>query len=307
MWGWKKYVPVAKRRAQAKSKINRLQKKGEVIEPVEVQGRSIAKKFWGKKWCEHIETFSDFENRLPRGRTYVRNGSVCHLRIREGLIEALVIGSSLYTIEIKIKTLSERHWKLVKERCSGQIGSLLEVLTGKLSDHVMEVVADPQEGLFPSGKEISFGCNCPDWADMCKHVAAVLYGIAVRLDESPDLLFLLRGVNAQELVTTKLTTDATKTDDLLQEEGLSEIFGIDMDEESSQLPEAQGQNHPLSDLKKVTGKDLQLIRLERNLTVKEFAKALGCTPASIYRWEKKEGVLNFQDRFAKEIGALLYS
>ena len=304
MWGWGKYVPVAERRAQAKCKINQLRKKGKVIEPVEVQGRSIAKKFWGKQWCEHLETFADFENRLPRGRTYVRNGSICHLRIKEGLVEALVIGSSLYTIKIKIKTLPERHWKFVKDKCSGQIGSLLEILKGKLSDHVMEVVADPQEGLFPNEEEISLDCNCPDWADMCKHVAAALYGVAVRLDERPDLLFLLRGVDAQELVTTKLTTDSTKTDDLLQEEGLSEIFGIDMDEESSQLPKSKRQNSRLSDLKTITGKDL---RLEMNLPVKEFAKALGCTPASIYRWERKGEVLNLQDRFTKSIGVIIES
>ena len=177
-----------------------LRKRGVDIQPVEIEGRKIAKTFWGEAWCDHLESFSDFENRLPRGRTYVRNGSVCHLAIAKGKIEAKVSGSEIYNLRIQIKTLPAKKWKAVKRRCAGQIGSLLELLQGNLSDHVMEVVTDRKEGLFPLPGEISFDCDCPDWAVMCKHVAAVLYGVGARLDEKPELLFTLRGVNHEELI-----------------------------------------------------------------------------------------------------------
>ena len=304
MWGWKEYVPVATRLAKGKRKMNQLQKKGKTIEPVEVQGRSIAKKFWGKRWCEYLESFADFENRLPRGRTYARNGSICHLGIKKGLVEAFVSGSSLYTVEVKIKTLQEHQWKRLKSKCSGQIGSVLELLKGELSDHVMEVVADPEEGLFPKEKEIDFSCSCLDWAEMCKHVAAVLYGIANRLDERPDLLFLLRGVNAQELITTKLTTSSIKTDDLLQDSGLSELFDIDIDEAMSPQAPKKQKNRSI-DPAILTGEDLNKIRLEMNLTVREFAEAIGVTPASIYRWEQIEGALNLRKHSSKAIAVIL--
>ena len=126
-----------------------LRKKGVDIQPVTIKGRKIASSFWGEAWCEHMESFSDFENRLPRGRTYVRNGSVCHMAVTKGEIEAKVSGSELYTVKVSIKTLPGKKWTAIKGRCSGQIGSLLELLQGKLSDHVMEVVTDRKEGLFP--------------------------------------------------------------------------------------------------------------------------------------------------------------
>ena len=198
--GWAPYVPVAERRRRAKKKMEALRKKGVDVQPVEIEGRQIANTFWGKAWCDHLESFSDFENRLPRGRTYVRNGSVCHLAIAKGSIEAKVSGSELYTVKVSIKTLPSKKWTSLKQRSAGQVGSLLELLQGKLSEHVMEVVTDRKEGLFPLPGEISFHCSCPDWASMCKHVAAVFYGIGARLDAKPELLFLLRGVNHEELI-----------------------------------------------------------------------------------------------------------
>ena len=154
--GWAPYVSVAERRRRAMKKMDALRKKGVDIQPVEIDGRKIAKSFWGEAWCDHLESFSDFENRLPRGRTYVRNGSVCHLAVAKGSIEAKVSGSELYTVKMSIKTLPGKKWKSLKGRCSGQIGSLLELLQGRLSDHVMEVVTDRKEGLFPLPGEMSF-------------------------------------------------------------------------------------------------------------------------------------------------------
>ena len=229
-WGWRPYVPVAQRRANAAKQTAKLLKKGVAVEPVALDGRRIARTFWGEAWCSHLESFSDFANRLPRGRTYVRNGSVCHLAISKGKIEALVSGSELYTVSIRIGTLPDKGWADIKRRCVGQIASLLDLLKGRLSDGVMSVVTDRQRGLFPQPEEIDLKCSCPDWAVMCKHVAAVLYGIGARLDHAPELLFTLRGVDHAELVqveTAGLTAGKGKGR-RLRAENLEEIFGIDL-------------------------------------------------------------------------------
>ncbi len=274
MWG--EYVPVGTRIARAQKKMKQLAKKGKKIEPVEIEGRKIVKEFWGNQWCDHFESFSDFSNRLPRGRTYARNGSICHLSIQEGCVEAFIAGSSLYEVKMTISKLKKSEWAAIKERCAGQIASLLELLSGKLSESVMGVVANHEDGLFPNDQEIKFSCNCPDWADMCKHVAAVFYGIGNRLDEQPDLLFLLRGVDPSELISSELTTTAEKTDDILDGESLTALFDIEMEDEP------QG----------MTGIQLHSLRKKMNLSVKELANRLEVTPASIYRWEKTQGSLN---------------
>ena len=227
---WRPYVPVAVRHARARREMNRLRKKDKSIQPVEIEGCTIARSFWGKRWCDHLESFSDYANRLPRGRTYVRNGSVCHLEIHPGRIGAIVMGSELYDVTIRIGKLKAAVWKSIKHRCSGQIGSVLELLQGKLSKQVMGVVTDRQHGLFPKPGEIRFDCSCPDWAAMCKHVASVLYGVGSRLDDRPESLFLLRGVDSAELIATgmALPGDAA-TDDALADDALVGIFGIDLD------------------------------------------------------------------------------
>ena len=234
---WRPYVSVAQRRANALREMNRLRSKGKTIEPVEIEGRTIARSFWGKGWCDHLESFSDYANRLPRGRRYARNGSVCHLQIQPGRIEAIVSGSELYEVSIRIKRLKPTTWSSVKRRCAGRIGSMLELLQGRLSDQVMTVVTDRKDGLFPKPAEIELSCDCPDWATMCKHVAAVLYGVGNRLDHSPELLFLLRHVDADELVSADLTVPgATSTGDTLSDDQLGDIFGIDVDTEIQEPP-----------------------------------------------------------------------
>jgi uncharacterized Zn finger protein len=232
---WKPYVPVAKRREKAKKEMEKLRKKGRAIQPVLLEGRAIARSFWGKGWCDHLESFSDFDNRLPRGRTYVRNGSVCHLEIMAGRIEAIVSGSELYKITIEIAPLEKNVFEKVKQKCRGHIGSILELLQGRLSDHVMAVVCDREHGLFPQPGEIRLGCSCPDWAVMCKHVAAALYGVGSRLDERPDLLFVLRGVDAEELIAAQVILPGAKaaTDDALGESDLGKLFGIELDKEAA--------------------------------------------------------------------------
>ena len=231
---WRPYVPVAARRARALREMNRLRKKGKDIQPVEIEGRTIARSVWGKRWCDHLESWSDYANRLPRGRTYVRNGSVCHLEVHPGRIDAIVSGSELYTVSVRIKKLKAALWKSIKARCSGQIASMLELLQGRLSRQVMSVVSDRDQGLFPKPREIDFTCTCPDWATMCKHVAAVLYGVGGRLDRHPESLFVLRGVDAEELIAAEiaLPTSSAADDDTLTDDALAGIFGIDIDTEA---------------------------------------------------------------------------
>ena len=233
-WRWPRYVPVAERRAKARKKVQQLRKKGHKIYPVHIEGRTIACSFWGQGWCTHLESFSDFSNRLPRGRTYVRNGSVCHLDIKPGQVTAMVSGSQIYNVSIGIKELSPAIWEDVKHKCAGSIGSLLELLQGKLSDEVMQTVTDARKGLFPRPEEISLQCDCPDWAVMCKHVAAVLYGIGHRLDQEPELLFTLRGVEARELIASDLSfldESSQVAEDTLSYDDVGDIFGIELEED----------------------------------------------------------------------------
>jgi uncharacterized Zn finger protein len=232
---WGPYISVAERKAKALRKLEKLKKQGLRVLPVVIEKRMIAKTFWGKAWCEHMESFSDYENRLPRGRTYVRNGSVCHLAIEKGKVSAMVAGSHVYQIEITIKPLAKEKWQAIKKKCTGQIGSVLELLSGKLSDSVMNVVCNQQQGLFPNPKEINLGCSCPDWATMCKHVAAVLYGVAARLDHSPEQLFLLRGVNHEELIDVSTAISAaTKKGKTkrkrIADSALADVFGIEIEQ-----------------------------------------------------------------------------
>ena len=199
-YGWNPYVPVAARRHQATRALAKLRKKGREISPVLIDGRKIATTFWGKAWCENLERYSDFENRLPRGRTYVRNGSVIDLQMSPGTVTALVSGSDIYDTRVEVTAIPKARWRGICRDCTGGIDSLIELLQGRLSTSVMARICEPKTGLFPAPKEISFQCSCPDWAWMCKHVAAVLYGVGARLDERPELLFLLRGVDQQDLI-----------------------------------------------------------------------------------------------------------
>lgn len=234
-YGWgAPYVTVAERRAKARKHLEKLKKKGLTVQPVQLSGRKIAASFWGKGWCEHMESFSDYNNRLPRGRTYVRNGSVCHLDITNGCIEAIVSGSELYNVKITITPLHKNKWAAVRSACSGKIASLIDLLRGRLDQGVMEVVSDRKEGLFPLPGEMKFDCNCPDWASMCKHVAAVLYGVGARLDHAPEMLFMLRGVNHEELVDVSAaledTTRKGSSRRRIAATGIADVFGIDLAE-----------------------------------------------------------------------------
>ena len=230
-------MPVAVRRRNATREIARLKRKGEPIAPVVIQGRTIARSFWGKAWCDNLERYSDFANRLPRGRTYVRNGSVMDLQLGAGTVKALVSGSDLYRISVVIAPLPKPRWQAVVRECAGKIGSLVELLQGKFSRAVMEMLIRRETGLFPSAKEIAFECSCPDWAAMCKHVAATLYGVGARLDAEPELFFRLRRVDQLDLLTAAssgatLAAQGGGTRKRIAETALAEVFGIELDESS---------------------------------------------------------------------------
>ena len=239
------YVSAAERKRRGAREVARRMKKGLLPEPVAIEGLKIARTFWGGAWCTHLESYSDYANRLPRGRTYVRNGSVLHLAIAKGRIDALVQGSELYEVTVTIEPLAKPPWQRIVRECSGRIDSLVDLLKGKLSDGVMRVVTDRERGLFPSPRQIALECSCPDHATMCKHVAATLYGVGARLDQRPELLFLLRGVDHVELVTAATSATANVARPAargarkrLATGDLSSVFGIEIDE--GPAPRAKG-------------------------------------------------------------------
>lgn len=319
---WPAYVPAAERRKNAAAKMQKLKQKGLNVQPIEIQGRKIAKSFWGIAWNDHLESFADFANRIPRGKTYVRNGSVCHLDIGTGKVEARVSGSSIYQVNIEIKPLAQKKWDLVKDNCAGQVGSMLELLQGKLSSSVMSVVTNQKTGLFPTPKEIDFNCDCPDGAYMCKHIAAVLYGVGARLDDSPELLFKLRAVDHQELISAdvamaKTTAKIGSKSRRIADESIANVFGIDIS--TDEIPE-QKKKTAKKVVKKAAKKTAKKIvkkairkKVLRSLDVKgngiftsqdviklrrkfamneiEFSGLCGVSSLTIQNWESKSGAL----------------
>ncbi|MGC9259208.1 MAG: SWIM zinc finger family protein [Phycisphaerae bacterium] len=234
-WRFRPYVSVGERRQNAQREVAKLARAGRKISPVLLEGRTIADTFWGKAWCKHLESYSDYANRLPRGRSYLRNGSVLDLQIEPGKISALVSGSEVYTVGIKIKPLAREKWASVRQRLSGEISSIIELLRGRMSDAVMAVVTDRDNGLFPAPDQIDMDCSCPDSAGLCKHLAAVLYGVGARLDTQPELLFKLRKVNHLELVPTAATVGALTSSGKAGRKTiaggeLGDVFGVEMDQ-----------------------------------------------------------------------------
>jgi uncharacterized Zn finger protein len=234
MWyGWRPYVPAAERRRKAEREMEKLRKKGHPVSPVVIQGRTVARTFWGKAWCDNLERYSDYSNRLPRGRTYVRNGSVLDLQLGPGGVKALVSGSEIYTVNVKVAAVPKARWVSICADCAGAIDSLVELLQGRFSTGVMERICQQRTGLFPAPAEIQFSCSCPDWASMCKHVAAVLYGIGARLDVQPEFLFRLRKVDEKDLILQagrglSLSQKGPAHDKVLAADGLSALFGLEM-------------------------------------------------------------------------------
>ena len=244
-YGWGGFAPqmtVGELEARAEQVAARIAKKEKrELKGVKLAGRTIAKTFWGKAWCDNIESYRDYAYRLERGRKYVRCGSVIDLAITKGCVEALVVGSgrSPYAVSIDIKTMAKAKWDGLVQRMSGKVSSLMALAAGKLPKELLEDFCNVETGLFPKPREISFSCSCPDGADCCKHVAAVLYGIGARLDDTPELFFTLRGVDAQSIISAATVVDTLTADasSELASDDLSDVFGISLDEEISAAPE----------------------------------------------------------------------
>jgi uncharacterized Zn finger protein len=229
---WAPHVPVAERRRKAAGAMAKLAKKGQTISPVVVHGRSIATTAWGKAWCANMESYSDYANRLPRGRTYVRNGSVVDLQITPGTVAAQVSGSSIYRTNITVKPVPKAKWQQICADCAGGIDSLVELLQGRFSKGVMNRLCRQGDGLFPVPEDIRFDCSCQDGAYMCKHVASVLYGVGARFDSQPELLFTLRQVDPAELLSkagSGVVTAPAAGERTLAGDDHGALFGLEMD------------------------------------------------------------------------------
>jgi len=231
--GFPPYVSAAEKRRRAEREMAKLRKAGRVLSPVVIEGRTIARTFWGRAWCDNLERYSDFATRLPRGRTYARNGSVLDLQIARGQVTALVSGSDIYRVAVDVTAVAKPQWTAICTDCGGAIGSLIELLQGRLSQRVMERLCRERTGLFPAPREIEFSCSCPDHASMCKHVAAVLYGVGARLDQQPELLFALRNVDQGDLLARAgralpRASKASRSSRILDEDDLAGLFGLEL-------------------------------------------------------------------------------
>ena len=310
-WGFKPQPTVWERQQKAAQTIARMRKKGANLSPVQLVGRTIARTFWGKAWCDNIESYRDFAYRLERGRSYVRSGAVIDLRISEGAVGALVIGSgrSPYEVVIRIDKMKKPDWDALVKRSSGKIASLMALAQGKLPKEMLEDFCNPETGLFPKPREIHFDCSCPDGASCCKHVAATLYGIGARLDAQPELFFTLRGIDPNSIVSAEVV-DALTGDASSELEGadLGDVFGIALDEEngggdvaisggsrsvaivgravSTKPPTARANARPsVSDL----AARVKVLRLKLGLSQSAFGKKIGTYQAVVSLMERGKG------------------
>jgi uncharacterized Zn finger protein len=237
--GWDYYPPyvsVGEKKAQGMLELRkRLRQTKRTAEPVVIghRKRQLSATFWGKAWSDNLERYADLANRLPRGRTYLRNGSVLDLTIAPGRVEAYVAGSELYQVTIGIAPMARTRWRRVVARCTGRIGSLVGLLRGELSDDVLGVLTHASDGLFPEPREMTLDCSCPDAAEVCKHVAAVLYGVGIRLDTRPELFFTLRQVDQAELLSSAATGAVSRARPAagkrIADDRLSAVFGIELE------------------------------------------------------------------------------
>ena len=283
-WGddvWGPYVSVSEKKELGRAAAAKLAKKeGRDPCPVQAVGRELAKTFWGKKWCENLDRYSSIANRLPRGATYVRNGSVADLVIESGRVRAIVGGSEAYTVTISIGTLSSKTWKAIQKDCASGIETLLELLQGRFSTEVMTRLTQERGGLFPERSEISMSCSCPDAAGVCKHIAAVFYGVAVRLDQQPELLFRLRNVDHLELTGragSAAALDAAlgvSSQDEFAGEDLGSIFGIELEVEPGGVVKAgkQAKKEAVKSVKmKAVKKAAKKVKKAKKVSVKRSA------------------------------------
>ena len=289
------YITVAERKRSYEKARKKLQLEGFELQPVLIEGRTIAKTFWGRAWCDNVESYKDLEYRLERGRSYVRNGAVLDLQIGPGVVSAWVGGSydEPYKISIQIAPLDKGRWEELKSRCTGKVSSLVDLLQGKLPQEVLAEFCDKEHGLFPAPSEMRMKCSCPDYAGLCKHLAAVLYAIGARLDKSPELFFTLRCVDGQELVGSQLVgnlTDGTVSE--LGNADLSDVFGVEFDSADDVAPSSAPKVVPSATPPKKTlfwtGDAVKALRMKLGWTQKKLATTIKLpNSVMISTWETK--------------------
>lgn len=225
-YGYPKSETVTEKKIKAAIAVEKLKKKNPEIEPVIIVGTTLAKSWWGKAWNLNLESYADYKSRIARGKSYVRSNTVLDLKITKGIVDAKVQGSRAkpYDIRIMIDPLSNEKWEQIIAICNHRIDSLEQLIEGKFPKELEVLFTDKKYGLFPTPKEIHFSCSCPDWASMCKHVAAVLYGVGARLDANPMLFFDLRSLEGHELIRKSM---AQKVENMLKNAGKKSERSID--------------------------------------------------------------------------------
>lgn len=182
------------------------------------QRGDFVKNWWATRWIEAVERVMD-AGRLRRGRSYARAGQVLAVEESAGGVTARVQGSrrTPYKVTIEVKPLSDAQWTAVFSALSERAIFTAELLNGQMPQNIEEAFAAAGVSLFPGRGELTAGCSCPDWASVCKHIAAAQYILAERFDDDPFLLFRLRG-RTQEQALAALRAQHGPADDEPQPE-----------------------------------------------------------------------------------------
>ena len=196
---------------------------GEELHPVVNKTRKLAKNFWGSAWMKQLALCESGGMCLAPGRTLLRHACVLHVDIQPGSISALVSAEEVFEVELKLESLDEERLERLAATCSGHIDSLLSLMQGKVDEAVLQQLCHPENGLLPTPEDWHMHCTCPDWAEPCPHAAAAIYAAGCLIDEKPELLFTLRGIQPEALLSAPAPANEIDADKL------SAMFGIDLD------------------------------------------------------------------------------
>ena len=207
----------------AATRLAEYQAEGEELHPVVNKTRKLARNFWGSAWMKQLALCESGGMCLAPGRTLLRHACVLHVDIQPGSISALVSAEEVFEVELKLESLDEERLDRLAATCSGHIDSLLSLMQGKVDEAVLQQLCHPENGLLPTPEEWHMHCTCPDWAEPCPHAAAAIYAAGCLIDEKPELLFTLRGIQSEALLSAPAPANEIDADKL------SAMFGIDLD------------------------------------------------------------------------------
>lgn len=204
--------------------------------PIVLEGK-LGKTWWGKSWNQNLERYADYENRLGRGKKYIKAEAILDFHIEEGRIYGEIAGSGrkIYNVDISIDTIDEQDWKQIQKVCGRRIDSLEQLLAGQFPNELKDIFFVKDHGLFPSSSQIHIYCDCPDYARLCKHAAAFLYATSIALDNNPTLFFELRGISMDAFINKALGENLDdliekskqKSNRILEDEDLEALFHLD--------------------------------------------------------------------------------